>query len=275
MKISTVLKFVLLTMFLPLVTMRAQSVVYSGNFTSPYAALQDIGVSWSTFSTATVGVQVAVDPNALRLSFQKFQLETPSFSLTKTVSISAGFGGATKNDSVALNFNALTFVMSDGIASHSLSAGTGGNYSISGTTDLLHPIESLVLTGSYTIVGPTTTVTNAFSVQAAGTTYLRAPTTLNTTNYPSSLTLSRTDIYTFTNEYYFTSGQTNVNFVNASVDGEQITWAFGSFAFGGTLATLSPGSLAASAVPEPATYAAIFGVTALGFAAYRRRNKSV
>ena len=170
MKISTVLKFVLLTMFLPLVTMRAQSVVYSGNFTSPYAALQDIGVSWSTFSTATVGVQVAVDPNALRLSFQKFQLETPSFSLTKTVSISAGFGGATKNYSVALNFNALTFVMSDGIASHSLSAGTGGNYSISGTTDLLHPTESLVLTGSYTIVGPTTTVTNAFSVQAAGTT---------------------------------------------------------------------------------------------------------
>ena len=30
-----------------------------------------------------------------------------------------------------------------------------------------------------------------------------------------------------------------------------------------------------SAVPEPSTYAAIFGVVALGFAAYRRRKNSV
>ena len=35
----------------------------------------------------------------------------------------------------------------------------------------------------------------------------------------------------------------------------------------------APGGIAVSAIPEPSTYAALFGLAALGFAAYRRRHR--
>ena len=48
---------------------------------------------------------------------------------------------------------------------------------------------------------------------------------------------------------------------NVSYDGEYLSFVVSSFS-----------SYGYAAVPEPSTYAAIFGVIALGFVAYRRRK---
>lgn len=89
-----------------------------------------------------------------------------------------------------------------------------------------------------------------------------------------------------TNSGGFSSGEyyTLFTFVSGQSTSFEVTdFSFGSI-MGNTVSadyslSLTPTSLSliytGTAIPEPSTYAAIFGLTVLGFAAYRRRKKSV
>lgn len=75
----------------------------------------------------------------------------------------------------------------------------------------------------------------------------------------------------------------STNYMGLSLNnGANVGWAQISYNNDGTLtlydfaynATPSE-SIAAGAVPEPSTYATLFGLSVLGFAAYRKRNQSV
>ena len=275
MKISTALKCVLLTMLVPLVTVRAQSVVYSGALSSPSVTLRNMvdGTSIS-FPVISAGEQVSVDATGLTVSFQKFEFKTQSFTASKTVNVTVGFG-VTQNFNISMTFNALTFVQSDPIASHALSGASGGSYDVlnAGSTGVINSsVQTFSFTGGYTVMGPTQTSSGTFNV-TADTTYVIVPKTINTNNYPNSLTLSNS-FNSFNSVVGFQPNDFQ-NFVSTTVDGQLITWGFSRVDLVGQFGTVTPGALATSAIPEPSTYAAIFSLTALGFAAYRRKKNSV
>lgn len=228
----------------------------------------------------SAGMQASVDAAALTLEYQTFRIQSAATTLSRNVSITSGFG-ATKNYNLKLNLDPVIYQITDGVPSHGLSAATGGNYTIQNTGNLNYvtAITTTTVTGSYTIVGPTETVTGTFAIPASGTNYMIVPDTINTSNFPAQLTFSHTNnqFHTFLD---FLSGAsvhltptTNDNyFINTTVDGENVTWGFWRMHFSGNFGTTSPGALAA--IPEPGIYAgmsigALFLVTVFA----RRRGR--
>lgn len=287
MKISTVLKFVLLPIFFPLVALRAQSVVYSGPLGSPTLQIKNSADNtFINFPVITAGQEIAVDATALTVLFQKFQIQTSSFTASKSLSITVGFGQS-KDYTINLTFAASTFAVADATGTHSLAPASGGAYNVMGlgtSTGLVYSaVGSINLTGTYSVVGPTQTVSGSFNVplniNADNT--LVVPNSVNTNGYPSSLVFSNSSNSFHEYAGFGVGGSYVTNFVDATVDGQRVTWGFSTFDFQGQFGTVFPGYLSGSpvsssgsSIPEPSTYAAIFGVTVLGFAVYRRRNKS-
>ncbi len=72
---------------------------------------------------------------------------------------------------------------------------------------------------------------------------------------------------TFYGEYGFTQDSSWV----APAPGSSLMYEFVTVAAGGTIADAVGRATLQTAIPEPSTYAAIFGALALGFVAYRRR----
>ena len=176
---------------------------------------------------------------------------------------------------------AKTFNFTDGVT-HTLTASSGTTYGISDSYagGWAPTSGTFNFTGSYVVTGPTQVSTGTFSVPASRNNYEMLPLVLNTSNYPTQLGISRSNPSNFLGYLDMLSGSsehltptTNDNyFVNTIVDGSQITWGFWRVGFDAQYGALTPGSLATSAIPEPSTYAAIFGLTVLGFAAYRGRK---
>lgn len=78
---------------------------------------------------------------------------------------------------------------------------------------------------------------------------------------------------TFYGQYGYAEQSTSAWIAPAS--GQTLSYAFLTTSAGGTLAdTVGQAMSQTAPIPEPSTYAAIFGVAALGFVAYRRRQQA-
>lgn len=214
------------------------------------------------------------------MQFQAFRFDTPATTLTRSFSVTDGFGSS-QNFSTTLNLDAMSFTITDAIASHSLSPASGGNYSIQNTNVVnggyLTAVSTGRVTGSYSITGPTETVTGSFNMPLAmDVNYMLVPNLLNTTNYPSQLGLSSTSNLPFLAYFIYQNDQnehltstTNDNyFVNRVVDGQTVSWSFWRMELSGFYSTVTPGAL----IPEPTSCALIAGVAAFGACVLRRQR---
>lgn len=240
------------------------------------------GYTDQSFTLARHGFEVTVDPNALTARFDEFRLTTSGITFNRTEALTVGFG-QTKTFNLTLNFDPLLLRWGENNSvSHSLSAGSNGDYKVAGLEPGLSAFyASGNLTGSYTIAGPTQTVTGTFSraVQLdPGNSGGFVGDRIGTSGYPGSLTVgSSTDSPTYYVANFVVAG--GPNFISETVDGVSIsTGVYRVYASGITDASsqrlsFSQGELAA--IPEPSTYAVIAGALALiGVAVQRARGRS-
>ena len=258
-----------------MLSLSAQPAVYSGSIGSPTLQLNDYynatgGLITHFIPVAGAGEQISVDPNALTIAFQTFRFQTPSLTISKSESITVGFG-ITKNYAINLNLYAATYDFTDDRATHSMTPATGGSYSILDTGNLgyVTPVSDINVAGSYSIVGPTETATGTFNVPADEHSYMIVPNTLNTNGYPSQLTLSHSNNVLHGFFSFAPGGASNANFIDTIVDGERITWGFTEFHFQGLFGVVTPGAL--PSVPEPSSLT-LLAVAAVGLAARRKRQ---
>ncbi len=206
---------------------RAQALTYSGPLGSASALIRSVGGSYESYqyTVASAGQQITVDPTALTLSFDGFQILTAPLTISKQIQITAGFGQV-KTYNLSLNFYAKVFSFNDGGAAHSLSPTTGGNYEILNTGNLgyVTPVGGASLTGTYSVTGPTQSATGSFNVPINGYSYMMVPNTLNTSSYPDRLTLSHSNGYFYTSFNFPQGGSSGVDFIDATVDGATMDW---------------------------------------------------
>ena len=69
------------------------------------------------------------------------------------------------------------------------------------------------------------------------------PNVLDTSNYPTSLSLSSKAGYHLYTQVFFTQDQSAVNFVNEMVDGAQVTWAWAALYLAANPGSMVPGAL--------------------------------
>jgi hypothetical protein len=278
-----------LSILLLLPHLAAQSSTYSGAISQPSLRLLDGGYATSntySISIGSAGVEFSVDPSAQTLRFDQFRISTAPTSLTRTQTITTGFG-STATFTTTLTFDAMVFSITNGVASHPLSAGLNGSYAIQNTAQEGYStvVGSFYFSGSYVVSGPTQTVSGTFNIPAASANssfYMTVPDTIQTSNFPEQLSLSRSDngnkFYTFldmrsgSGSSYLTTTTNDNHFVNTVVDGQQIQWGFWRAQFEGTYGSAQPGSLAA--VPEPEIYATAAGLACLAYAASRKRRQA-
>lgn len=249
-----------------------------------------------------VGFQITVDPTAQTLSFDEVRVQTAAFTISRTSTITVGFG-QTKTFTETLNVNPMVWSASD---SHieTLVPGVNGAYTIQGVDTSFSYLSSdpasyvtgsATATGTYTITGPTQTVTGSFSqtLNATGemilgsATEFHGPVTLGTSNYPATLELGGSA------SSYFIFSFVNTDLpISDVVDGTSIQTGLGGSGFGENNNTIFfdtvytntnsvPLSLTAgtlpTAVPEPAAIAAWLGALAFAggcFSHYRRHRVS-
>jgi hypothetical protein len=267
----------------------AQLSTYSGAINQPTLRLLDGGYATSNsydISIGSAGVEFSVDPVAQTLRFDQFRVITAPTSLTRTQSITIGFG-STATFTTTITFDSIIFSFNDGVPSHALTAGLNGNYAIENTAQVGYSpvVGSLYFSGSYVVSGPTSTSSGTFNIPAASANssfYMTVPDTIQTSNFPSELSLSRSNngnkFYTFldmrsgSGSSYLTTTTNDNYFVNTVVDGQQIQWGFWRAQFEGSYGTAQQGSLAA--VPEPEAYATAVGLLCLAYAASRKRKQA-
>jgi hypothetical protein len=267
----------------------AQLSTYSGAINQPTLRLLDGGYANSNsydISIGSAGVEFSVDPVAQTLRFDQFRVITAPTSLTRTQSITIGFG-STATFTTTITFDSIIFSFTDGVPSHALTAGLNGNYAIENTAQVGYSpvVGSLYFSGSYVVSGPTSTSSGTFNIPAASANssfYMTVPDTIQTSNFPSELSLSRSNngnkFYTFldmrsgSGSSYLTTTTNDNYFVNTVVDGQQIQWGFWRAQFEGSYGTAQQGSLAA--VPEPEAYATAVGLLCLAYAASRKRKQA-
>lgn len=260
-------------------SLRAQATIYSGTMGSATLKIYDGGYASNNgyfIPLSSVGMQAAVDPTGLTVQFQEFRFPTLATTLTRQVAISVGFG-VTKDYTITLNLRSVVYSITDGVASHALTAGSGGNYTIQNTGNLgyVSAVPTIAVAGTYSVTGPTETVTGNVYMPISGSNYMIVPNTLNTNGYPAQLTFSHSNnhFYTFydyqggANEHLTADSNDNY-FINAVVDGETIQWGFWRMEFSANFGTVTPGAL--GPVPEPETSTLLAAFAALGLFAYRR-----
>jgi hypothetical protein len=252
----------------------AQTEIYSGPIGNPTAVLTNLARNeLYTFSIASAGQQVTVNPTSQTLVFDKFQINTAPLTISKSLSVTVGFGQV-KNYTLTLAFDAKVFEFNDGGVSHALSPSLNGKYDILGTGNgnYVTPVGGGNLTGSYTVNGPTQTAVGTFSVPINVYSYMMVPTILDASSYPSKLTLTRNDTQFHAFFDFASGGQSNVNFIDRTVDGQSIVWGFSETYISGSFGEVTSGALAA--IPEPSTYATIIGSILLVFGIWKRRKKT-
>lgn len=145
--------------------------------------------------------------------------------------------------------------------------------------------SALTLGGVNLYSGPTTVTLGTLATNATGTFGSSSVTVASGALLTLGNSASFGDLSTLTFASTSTASSINLNFTGADTLGavydsvtmtyltagtytaSQLNTAFSSSVFAGT------GSFTVSAVPEPSTFAALGGVLALGFAAYRRRGR--
>lgn len=242
----------------------------------------------------SVGFQITVNPTALTLTFDSLQLATAPFTISRTSTITVGFG-QTKTFTETYAVNPIRWTLSD---SHveTLTPAQDGNYNIVASfysPPLVYDIAdayisgSALATGTYSIQGPTETVSGSFSQTLTAAAHLPfsavyLPTILDTSNYPHSLDLGAVGDHFW---FSFVSGTLPIS---TTVDGVSIQTGLGSAgsAFNQFLQaivytsnsttpiSLYQGSLAPlTLVPEPASAALVAGSSGLAVAWFFRRRR--
>ena len=211
MKISTVLKFVLLTMFFQSATAQLKS--------QTLVAGAGGGVNFSD----TVGYSFTVGQSSLRVS---------ALGVYDTLSDGLLFANTV---GIWTNAGAL-------IGSVTIPAGTGATLTNNFRWSSVSPFD--LISGQTYRIGAFSSTEVRFSGQV-----------------PSG----------GANPTFTTSGDITLIGV---VRNNDFSFAFPSESGNAGQAVIG-GNAMYSAIPEPSTYAALFGLTALGFAAYRRKNNSV
>lgn len=134
--------------------------------------------------------------------------------------------------------------------------------------------NSYTITNSSTAGGSSSSL-QSFSIPVSG--YIADTASISKANWSVSVTtVSDTSTITFTSNASLANAQLGTNFTVSfqstvlTYQSQQVTYLTqqGANYFANT-------SLPTSAVPEPSTYAAIFGLTVLGFAVHRKRKNSV
>lgn len=242
----------------------AQSVTYSGEGGSGSLQIY-LGVQadapYVYLPVDSTAEQITADPTALTIQLDELRINTGQLTTSYTESINTGFGRA--NDyTVTLTFAAQTIDMFGLGNTYALTPVGSGQYSFTSSNEhVFSPANILV---DYSVQGPTQSASGTFDFPSYFDTAIggsQGTAFLNTINYPTQLQSSAA----------FYSENNNVQ-TAPTVDGAQVPIQFGGV-FPFTDVTMTPGSLAA--VPEPSTYASIVGAAALGFAAIRRRRKTV
>lgn len=147
--------------------------------------------------------------------------------------------------------------------------------------------STLTLGGANAYAGPTTVTLGTLATNATGTFGSSSLTVASGAKLTLGNAASFGDLATLTFASTSTASSINLNFSGADTLGavydsitatylasgtytaSELNTAFASSVFAGT------GSFSVSAVPEPSTFAALGGVLALGFAAWRRRGRRV
>lgn len=275
-------------------SLHAQFATYSYSGAATGADAVTIAGSTTTFTNATSvtaagatkAYQVSVNPNTLRLGFDTTAITTvaPS-SLVQNQSITPGFGQPSKAFTATISINAINLTVANvsGVNAYSLAAGSSGIYKIEGAENwnggefgfrgylgLTGTITGTV-SGTWTIQGPTESASGSFDQSLSFLNYYNyLPALIDTSSYPSYLTFAPIEsggFFTRSESYNFYFVLASQDFATATVDGVTISTGISQVQM-----SLAGTGFNLTAVPEPSTYAAIFGVCALGLAVYRRRQ---
>ena len=281
-------------LLLQVLTLHAQFATYTYSGAATGADAITITGSTTTFSStttvtaagATKAYQISVNPSTLRLGFDTTAITTtaPS-SLVQTQSITPGFGQPSQNYTATISINAINLSVANisGVNAYSLAAGSSGIYKIEGAENwnggefgfrgylgLTGTITGTV-SGTWTIQGPTESASGSFDQSLSFLNYYNyLPALIDTSSYPSYLTFAPIEsggFFTRSESYNFYFGLASQDFATATVDGVTISTGISQVQM-----SLAGTGFNLTAVPEPSTYAAIFGVCVLGLAVYRRRQ---
>lgn len=235
---------------------------FNGNTTEPTVSM--------TASYRYAGVQISVDPEAVKSSFQELRFQTNAVSENFAVSKTAGFE-VTKNYNISVTINPLDLSITDIGSSHNLQASTGGLYDIANSLAGNYP-ENVGVDLNPTVIYPSQAqhkrATGTFNALATGRKTIYMPNLLDTSTYPSSLSVLR---YGGGNYRYFVNPAAS-NSISAVVDDETIDWDFDYVTFQIPQETvLKPGSLA----PIPELSVPSLSVVGFLLAGLARRRRPV
>ena len=214
------------------------------------------------FNVTKLEYDLVVDPAALTAVFTSARFEYAAATIQQTTEFTVGFGPAI-TVLTTINFESGSFTFFDP-SIRALTPGVGGIFNI-GAGEAGSQSVSGHFSGTFSIQGPTETVSGSFSVSDF-TSQLVLPNKLDTSLYPSELRLIDDSASGVMGAHFV-----NENFIIGTVDGITINTGISAFDLLGRYnLTLSAGSLAS--IPEPAHIGLLTALGSLAAGLCRRRR---
>lgn len=200
-------------------------------------------------------IDAIFDPSASTLTYVSQSFAAQGMTYQQTKSLTAG-SGATEDITLSLHIDAGTATQTD-LGPFTMAPTAGGVYRL--YQDLYPGTWSINVTGSYTLTGPTQSISGTFAEQQFAYLWLGVPPNweFDPTGLPGSGKLVGDQVLSWNPKY------PDPNVIDATVDGVPITvslpedeWSFGS------------SSVILTAVPEPIQLGLVIGA---GLFIYRRK----
>lgn len=169
-------------------TVRGQT--YSSEYVSAAyeLAVNDVSGIYFDFYGATAEAQISVDTNLLRLSFLSANAQSAPVTIQNHHDYNTGFGTQIRITST-ITVNPIQFSSSTPLSANLVTNG-GAIYR---TTTSPNSLNQAIITGSYSVQGPTESVSSTFSNVVMFTYGPDANTLLDTSTYPDEVTLAFPD----------------------------------------------------------------------------------
>lgn len=232
-----------------------------GSFDSTLTASLRYSVAAVT-RTATVSSDVTgfarltVNPTNETVAFSEINLNTVAMSFQDILPITSGFGQV-QNYTISLNFQPVSFWLSDGPETHGLTPLLNGDYALQNASTLA--ASNLALLGTYSVAGPTETLTGSFIKLPSGLGALQLPETFHTMGYPEVLSFSDSEI---SGAFPFQGVFQDI--FSLVVDGRTVEMDLTDVSYRALFSSFTP-------IPEPSTYALLAGLAVFGGVVWRKR----